>query len=65
MAASRYRNTALDARERITEIGEILALGLARLRARQSSETARAAGESPLACVGHPSGHANSETEDA
>jgi hypothetical protein len=51
--------------ERLTELGEILALGLVRLRARQSSELARAAGESSLACVASQSGDANPETEDA
>jgi hypothetical protein len=53
-----------DARERIAEIGEILALGLVRLRARQSSQTLADGGESSLACVAHQSGHANSETEN-
>jgi hypothetical protein len=53
-----------DARQRIAEIGEILALGLVRLRARQSSRIAAVSGESPLDCVGHQSGGANSETEN-
>jgi hypothetical protein len=48
-----------DARERIAEIGEILALGLIRLRARQSSQTWPTERESSLACVGQESGHAN------
>jgi hypothetical protein len=51
-------------RERIAEIGEILALGLVRLRARQSSHIAAARGDSSLACVADQSGGANSETEN-
>jgi hypothetical protein len=65
MPVSRHADSATDARERIAEIGEILALGLVRLRARQSSELARAAGESSLASVATQSGHANPETENA
>jgi hypothetical protein len=51
-----------SARERITEIGEILALGLVRLKARKSSQLSGTTGESSLACVADQSGHANSET---
>jgi hypothetical protein len=53
------------ARENIAKIGEILALGLVRLRARQSSQIAGAGGDSSLACVASQSGGANSETENA
>jgi hypothetical protein len=56
---------AVEAHERIAEIGEILAAGLVRLRARQSSQTLGSSGESSLACVGHQSGHANPEKEKA
>ena len=55
-------HNALDLpRQRIAEIGEILALGLVRLKARQSSQIAAEAGESSLDCVAHQSGHANPE----
>jgi hypothetical protein len=47
------------ARARIREIGEILALGLIRLRARQLSQIDRAGAENSLDCLGHQSGHAN------
>lgn len=53
------------ARERIAEIAEILALGLVRLRARQSSQIPAVSGDSSLACVACQSGGANSETENA
>ena len=52
-----------EARERIAEIGEVLALGLVRLKVRQSSQTSTDAGESSLACVAHQSGHRNTELE--
>jgi hypothetical protein len=45
--------------ERLNEIAEILALGLVRLRAGQSSELSRARGESSLDCVAAQSGHDN------
>jgi hypothetical protein len=47
------------ARARINEIGEILALGLIRLRAKQSSQISRRDAENSLDCLGHQSGHAN------
>jgi hypothetical protein len=47
--------------DRIAEIGEILAAGLIRLRARQSSQLRSGTGESSLASVGHQSGHENHE----
>jgi hypothetical protein len=53
------RPDQLSADERITEIAEILALGLMRVRARQSSQLSRHRGESSLDCVAHPSGHAD------
>jgi hypothetical protein len=49
--------------DRIAEIGAILALGLLRLRARQSREFCAEGGDSSLDFVGGKSGHANSETE--
>jgi hypothetical protein len=50
-----------EARTRMAEIGQILALGLVRLRARQSSQMPADDGEGSLACVGHQSGHAKTE----
>jgi hypothetical protein len=47
----------VPARERITEICEILALGLIRLNARKSSQFSAATGESSLDCLAHQSGH--------
>jgi len=52
------------ARECIAEIGEILASGLIRLRARKSSPIVANSGERSLDCVGYQSGHANSKTEN-
>jgi hypothetical protein len=49
--------------ERVAEIVEILAAGVVRLRARQSTPLLPAPGESLLDCAGDQSGHANSETE--
>ena len=48
----------MSAEERLTEIAEILAAGLIRLRARQSSEVSGDHGESSLAYAAHQSGHA-------
>jgi hypothetical protein len=45
--------------ERFDEIAEILAAGLIRLRARQSSHLSPDCGESSLDCAAHQSGHAN------
>ena len=50
---------SLSGDERIAEIGEILALGLTRLRARQSSELSTHIGESSVDFAAHQSGHAN------
>jgi len=49
----------LSPAERIAEIAEILAAGLIRLRAQQSSELLRRNGESSLDFTAHQSGHAN------
>jgi hypothetical protein len=49
----------ITAEERINEIAEILALGLTRLRARQSRALSPHVGESSLDCLGHQSGHAD------
>jgi hypothetical protein len=48
-----------SARERIAEIGDILARGLGRLKARQSSHLSADRRESSLAHVADQSGHAN------
>jgi len=47
-----------DSRTRLVELGELLALGLVRLRARQSSGTSADYREPLLDCVGDQSGHA-------
>ena len=49
----------MTAAERLAEIAEILAAGLMRLRARQSSHLSADCGESSLDCPGHQSGHAD------
>ena len=54
-----------DAQERLSELAEILAVGLLRLRlkqALQSSGLSADAGESPLDCLAHRSVHANRKT---
>jgi hypothetical protein len=43
---------------RLTEIAEILAAGLMRLRARKSSQKVGDHGESSLDCAAYQSGHA-------
>jgi hypothetical protein len=48
----------LSAAERLDEIAGILAAGLMRLRARQSSHLSRHDGESSLDCSATQSGHA-------
>ena len=45
--------------ERLAEVCEILARGVARLHARQSRQLSDASGESCLHYGGHRSGHAN------
>ncbi len=47
----------MSAAERLDEIAEILATGLMRLRARQSSPLSGSIGESSLDCAAHQSGH--------
>ena len=47
------------ANERLNEIAEILAAGLKRLKARQSSAQSADFGESSLDCPGEQSGPAN------
>jgi hypothetical protein len=49
----------LSAPERLAEIAEILAAGLMRLRARQSSPLSPDRRESSLDCSAHQSGHAH------
>ena len=49
----------MTAPERLAEIAEILAAGLMRLRARQSSSLSPDSGESSLDCFAHQSGHAD------
>ena len=49
----------MTAAERLAEIAEILAAGLMRLRARQSSPLSPDCGESSLDCPAHQSGHAD------
>ena len=49
----------MSAAERLDEVAEILAAGLTRLRARQSSALPADFGESSLHCAGDQSGHAN------
>jgi hypothetical protein len=51
----------MTAAERIAEIAEILAAGLMRLRARQSTCLSRHTGDGSLDCAGPQSGHAKSE----
>ncbi len=46
----------MTAAERLDEVASILALGLVRLRARQSSGTSRTRGESSLDCSPDQSG---------
>jgi hypothetical protein len=48
----------MTAAERLTEIGEILALGILRLRARQRETEARQSGESSFDFSGDQSVHA-------
>ena len=48
----------LSAKERLAEVTRILALGLIRLRARQSTQVSELAGESCLHILPDQSGHA-------
>ena len=54
----------MTADERLAEVADILAAGLMRLRARQSTPLSRDGGESSLDCPGHQRGHANALTDD-
>ena len=56
--------TSDSQRERIAEIAQILALGLVRLHARQSTQLSGLNGESSLEPVGSQSGDANPQTEN-
>jgi hypothetical protein len=49
----------MTAAERLNEVAEILAAGLMRLRARQSTAESADFGEGSLDCAGDQSGHAN------
>ena len=64
MTSNLRTDTAQDPRERIVEIGEILALGLIRLRIRQSTQLSADRRDSSVDCVADQSGHANSKTEN-
>lgn len=56
------RPDLMTAPERLDEIAEILAAGLMRLWARQSSPLSPDCGESSLDCSGHQSGHADQDS---
>ncbi len=49
--------TLMESAERLSELAEILALGLLRLRARDSVGKSRDLREFPLDFAGHPSVH--------
>jgi hypothetical protein len=53
------RPELMTADQRLAEIAAILAAGLTRLRARQSSQISAHLGESSLDCAANQSGHAN------
>jgi hypothetical protein len=53
----------MSAAERLAELAEILAAGLMRLRARQSTPLSAHCGESSLDCAAHQSGHADRSLE--
>ncbi len=53
----RIDSVSMSASERLTEIAEILALGLMRLHARKSSALSPHAGEGSLDCAARQSGH--------
>lgn len=54
----------MTADERLAEVADILAAGLMRLHARQSSPLSPHSGESSLDCTAHQSGHADVLTSD-
>jgi len=53
----------MTAAERLDEVAEILAAGLQRLHARQSSAQSADCGDSSLDSAGHQSGHAEVLTD--
>ena len=59
-----FKAKSQDARDRIVEISQILAVGLVRLKARQSTQLSDLNGESSLEPVAHQSGDANPQTEN-
>ncbi len=54
----------MSAAERLDELADILAIGLMRLRTRQSTPLSRDRGESSLDCAAHQSSHADRLTSD-
>lgn len=58
------RPDLMSADERLDEVAEILATGLSRLIARQSSRLSADAGESSLDCAADQSGHPNALNGD-
>jgi hypothetical protein len=59
-----HSRDSLPLHEHLAEIGEILAAGLMRLRARKSSPKSADFGESLLALSGHQSGHADPNSRE-
>jgi hypothetical protein len=57
--ANALRADTMTAAERLFEVAQILAGGLSRLKARQSSAQSADFGESSLDCAAHQSGPAN------
>jgi hypothetical protein len=58
------RKPVCESHSRIAELAEILAAGLIRLKARQSTQISSAAENYSLDCAGHQSGHADRLTSD-
>jgi hypothetical protein len=54
----------LTAKERLSELADLLAAGLMRLRLQQSTPLSGDVGESSLDCAAHRSSHANALTDD-
>ena len=52
-------SNVLTSQDRLQEIADILALGLIRLQARQSTSISAHSGDSSLDCAARQSGHAN------
>lgn len=59
MGANALSADAMTAAERLSEVAQILAAGLSRLKARQSSALPADLGESSLDCAADQRGHAN------